>query len=77
MVDLRRGRIWGDVSHSIEAVWEMIAREEWLGCWHDVSPMFDISGSTPVWAQYIYYFYDFYDIKTYIYVYCFQNLYVV
>ena len=29
---------------------EMIAREEWLGCRHVASPMFDIPGSTPVWA---------------------------
>ena len=34
----------------------MIAREEWLRCQHDASPMFDIRGSTPVWAQCIYYF---------------------
>ena len=48
--------------HSTEAVWELIAREEWLGCRHDASPMFDIPGSTPVWAQYILFFY-FHDIK--------------
>ena len=54
--------------HSIEAVWELIAREEWLGCRHDASSMFDISGSTPLWAQYIlFYFSDFHDIKTYMY----------
>ena len=35
---------------------EMIVREEWLGCWHDASPMLDIPGSTPVWAQYILFF---------------------
>ena len=34
--------------HFIEAVWEMKAREEWLGCRHDASPMLDIPGSTPV-----------------------------
>ena len=39
------------IFHFTEAVWEMIAQEEWLGCQHDASPMFDISGSTPVWAQ--------------------------
>ena len=50
----------------------MIAREEWLGCWHDPSPMFDILGSTPVWAQYIY-FLDFQDIKTYMY-YVFKSI---
>ena len=30
---------------------EMIARKEWLGCRYDASPMFDIPGSTPIWAQ--------------------------
>ena len=40
---------YGEIlSHSTEAVWEMVAREEWLECWHDASPMFDIPGSTPV-----------------------------
>ena len=39
--------------HSTEAVWEMIAQEEWLGCRHDISPMLDIPRATPVWAQYI------------------------
>ena len=38
MVDLcqrsHMGRIY---FHSIEAIWEMIAREEWLGCRHDVA----------------------------------------
>ena len=62
--------------HSTEAVWEMIVREEWLECQHDASPMFDIPGSTPVWASYILFF-DFLNIKTYVYVYYFQNLYIV
>ena len=39
--------------HSIEFVWEILAREEWLGYRHDASSMFDILGSTPVWAQHI------------------------
>ena len=43
------------LSYSIEAVWELIAREEWLGCRHDASPMFGIPRSTPVWAQCILY----------------------
>ena len=38
------------IFHSTEAIWEMLAREEWLGCRHDASPMFDIPRSTPVWA---------------------------
>ena len=52
--------------HSTEAVWELIAREEWLECRHDASPMFDIPGSTPVWALYMLFF-DFYDKKIYMY----------
>ena len=52
--------------HTIEDIWEILAREEWLGYRHDASPMFDIPGSTPVWAQYIY-FLDFKNIKTYMY----------
>ena len=38
------------IIHSTEVVWEILAREEWLGCQHDASPMFDIPESTPVWA---------------------------
>ena len=62
------------IFHFTEAVWEMLAREEWLGYRHDASPMFDIPGSTPVLAPCILFF-DFQDVKTYIY--CFQNLYVI
>ena len=51
--------------HSIEAVWEMLAQKEWLGCRHDLSLIVDIPGSTPVWAQYMYF--HLYNIKTYIY----------
>ena len=54
------------IFHSTKVVWDMVAREEWLWCRHDASPMFAIPGSTPVWAPYIL-FYDFHDIKTYIY----------
>ena len=64
MVNLCRGRIWGYVSHSTEAMQELIAREKWLGCWHDASPMLDIPGSTPVWAQRIV-FSGFQDIHIY------------
>ena len=46
--------------HSTEAVWEMITREEWLWCRHDALPMFDIPGSTPVWAQYIIFWFSIY-----------------
>ena len=49
--------------HSIEVIWEILAREEWLGCRHDTSPMVDILGSTPVWAPYMI-FSDFHDIKS-------------
>ena len=39
--------------HSIEAIWEMLVREEWLGCRHDTSLMVDIPGLTPMWAPYM------------------------
>ena len=57
--------------HSTEAVWEILAWEEWLGCRHDASPMFDISVLTPVWVQYIYIFSGFQGYKN-LYVLCFQ-----
>ena len=53
--------------HSTEAVWEiLLARKEWLGCRHDASPMLDIPGSTPIWAQYMIFFY-FHNKKVYMY----------
>ena len=61
--------------HSTEAVWEMVTREEWLGCRHDASPMFDIPRSTPVWAQYII-FSEFQDIKTFMY-YVFKSIHTI
>ena len=42
--------------HSTEAVWKILAREEWLGCRHDATPMFDIPESTLVWAYYMVFF---------------------
>ena len=53
----------------------MIARKEWLGCRHDASPMFDIPGSTLVWAPYPL-FSDFQDIKTYMY-YVFKSILII
>ena len=44
----------------------MVAQEEWLGCRHDASPMFDIPRSTPVWAQCMVFF-NFINIKVYMY----------
>ena len=52
--------------HSTEAVMKMLSRKEWLGCRHDISPMVDIPGSTPVWAPYMI-FSGFHDIKIYMY----------
>ena len=41
--------VYGEtIFHSTETIKELVAREEWLGCRHDASPMFDISGSTLV-----------------------------
>ena len=61
--------------HSTKAVWEILAREEWLGCRHDASPKFDIPGLTPVWAPYPL-FSDFQDIKTYMY-YVFKSIHTI
>ena len=63
------------VFHSTEAVWERIARKEWLGCRHDASSMFDIPGSTLVWAPYML-FSDFQDISIYIYMYIVFKIYM-
>ena len=54
------------IIHFTEIVWEILAWEEWLGCRHDTSPMVEIPGSTPVWAQYMVFF-DFTNIKVYMY----------
>ena len=51
--------------HSTETVWKILAREEWLGCRHDASPIVDIPGLTPVWAHYMYF------------LFLIQNLYVL
>ena len=59
--------VYGEMMiHSTEAIREIIGREKWLGCRHDASPMVDIPGSTPVWAQYILFF-EF-QILNFIYV---------
>ena len=58
MISLHRGCL-GDISSG-----------RVLGCRHDASPMFDIPGSTPVWAQYLLFFY-FQRYKN-LYVLCFQ-----
>ena len=55
--------------YSTKIVWEMLTREEWLGCRHDASPMVDIPGSTPVWAQYMYFLFLIQNL----YVLCFQR----
>ena len=47
VIEVAHGEI---LFHSTEAVWKLIAWEEWLGCQHDALSMFDIPRSTPVWA---------------------------
>ena len=44
------------VFHSTEAVWERIAREEWLGCQHVESPMLGIPGQHQCGLNYIIFF---------------------
>ena len=59
--------VFGEIMiHSTEVVWETLAREEWLGCRHDTSPIIDIPRSTLVWAQYTIFF-GFHDINIYMY----------
>ena len=55
----------------------MLAREEWLGCQHNASPMVDIPRSTPVWAQYMYFWFllrNLYVLCFKIYMYCKMTL---
>ena len=59
---------------SIEAVWEMIAREEWLGCRHIVAHVRHTRVNTSVGSMYII-FLDFLTIKTYMY-YVFKSIHV-
>ena len=46
--------------HSTEAVWELIAREEWLGCRHNVAHVEHIRVNTSVGSMY---FFGFQYIK--------------
>ena len=68
MIEVAYGKT---IFHFTEGVQKMVAQEEWLGCWHNASSMFDISGSTSVWAQYRYIFFRFQRYKN-LYVLCFQ-----
>ena len=56
--------------HSTEAVWEMIAREEWLGCRHDVAHVGHTRVNTSVGSIFIIFF-GFSYYKN-LYVVCFQ-----
>ena len=56
--------------HSTEAVWEMLAREEWLGCRYVVAHVGHIRINTSVGSTYII-FLIFLKYKN-LYVLCFQ-----
>ena len=47
--------------HSTEAVWEMVAREEWLGCRHAVAHVGHTQVNTSVGSTF--YFWVFHSIK--------------
>ena len=64
---LQRSHMGRDYVHSTEAVWELIAREEWLGCRHDVAHVWTYPGQHQC-GHSAYYFLSFHNIKTYIYV---------
>ena len=49
--------------HSTEAVWEMVAREEWLGCRHAVVHVGHTRVNTSVGSTYLFLGFSFY--KTY------------
>ena len=74
MVDLCRGRIWGDATFTLPRLYGSwyLGKSDW-GV-DMTSPMLDTPGSTPVWAQCIFRFLLY---KIYVYVKCFQNIYVV
>ena len=55
------------IIHSTEAIWEILTREEWLGCWHDTSPMVDIPGRVNTSVGALYGIFWFYNIKAYMY----------
>ena len=46
--------------HSTEAVWEVIAREEWLGCRHDVVHVGHIRVNTSVGSIHIIFGFSYY-----------------
>ena len=58
---------------SIEAVWEMVAREEWLGCRHTVAHVGHTRVNTSVGLMYLFLGFLFY--KTYMY-YVFKTKYL-
>ena len=60
--------------HSTEAVWEMLAREEWLRCRHVVAHVGHTRVNTSVGSTYII-FLIFKNIKTYMY-YVFKSIHV-
>ena len=65
-----RGCIWRDfIFHSTEAVGEMIAREEWLGCRHDVVHVGHTRVNTSVGSMYTISEFSYYKN---LYVLCFQ-----
>ena len=71
-----RGRIWGNfIFHSTEAVWVMIALEEWLGCRHVVAHARHTRVNTSVGSIHIFSEFSYYKLicimfyfKNYIYI---------
>ena len=59
--------------HSTEAVWEMVAREEWLGCRHAVAHVGHTWINTSMGLTYLFLGFSFY--KTYMY-YVFKTKYI-
>ena len=62
--------------HFTEAVWEVIAREEWLGCRHVVAHVGHTRVNTSVGSTYFISGFLFYKIYICIYTLCFQIKYL-
>ena len=59
--------------HSTEVVWEMVAREEWLGCRHAVAHVGHTRVNTSVGSTYLFLGFSFYKIYMY---YVFKTKYI-
>ena len=67
MIEVAYGELY---FHSTETVWEMVVREEWLGCRHAVAHVGHTWVNTSVGSTYLIFGFSIYKD---LYVLCFQN----